>query len=144
MSEGSNKNQRLTNMLLDHWTAKRGGAEYPDEMSLDFDYLEEVLDDCFVVSVIPSDFKYKFVGENIKNVYGGDLTDIYLSSLDSPAIDHVRDIFNEVVKTHVPVYDDGEFKRPDGREVKFRQVVLPLGKGRVTSLLGGMRYKIFD
>ena len=67
------KNQRITNIILNHWNDIKGFNAFPKESDLDISYLEPFLDNCFLINaegINEGKYNYKYIGKNVLNSYG--------------------------------------------------------------------------
>ena len=87
------------------------------------------------------DHRYIFVGERVASMYGDDLTGDSVMSL----ADSLSSKYFEVSKNGEPIIDENHFTNLHNAEVRYRQILLPLGPDdeTVSHILGGMRYKLF-
>lgn len=136
---------RITAIIIDHWEQVRGDRRFPSQQDLDPNYLEPYLDSCFLIKVEElmhtGKHNYVYIGKNILEAYGSSATHAQNEGVDP--LSH-KDKFEEVLKRRLPVLDEGEFMNQDGRIVRYRQCLVPLGNnGVVESIFGGMRFKVF-
>jgi hypothetical protein len=143
--------QRITRRLISYWHECKGTKNIPLRQDISKEKLEDVWQDCFLIEVtederLGHDFRYTYIGPRIIAAYGDNVTGADIqTSLLSPDGSHITDIFEEVVETKKPVVDESEFRNLQKVLVRYRQCVLPFGdeKGKVTCLLGGMRWGAF-
>lgn len=138
--------RRINNVILRHWEEARGGRRFPSELDLDPEILEAVLDNSFLVKtdgVEDGKYNYKFLGKNIMNAYGSDLTKCLDYSKGNPLT--YSNKIEHIIATGDPISDEGEFINTHGDKLKYRQCLVPLSSDgiHVDSVLGGMRFKIF-
>jgi hypothetical protein len=138
------QDMRITNIILDHWNEIRGLKKFPAEKDLDPALLERLLDNCFLIrtdGIFEGKYNYKFLGKNIMNAYGSDIT--------RPLNDEAepfsqRDKIKELLTYEHPIIDEGEFRNIKRDLIKYRQCLVPLSNDGVTidSIFGGMRFII--
>ncbi len=137
---------RITNILMRHWGNIRGTRVLPAESELDPAILEGILDNCFLIRAegIPEGkYHYKYLGKNVMNAYGSDLTKRQGNDKENPLT--YKKKIEQVLESKLPVIDEGEFVNVQGHLVKYRLCLVPLGTGdKVDSILGGMRFKIIE
>ena len=140
-------NRRITEKLLRYWLKLRSDKQFPNESELDIDHLSDIWDSCFLVEMrSPGVFRYNYLGRNLIEAYGGDVTNEEISKkLVSPYTERVAKKFAEVVAARKPIKDDAEFIDSKNLQIKYRQILLPLGDstGELKYILGGMRWKHF-
>jgi hypothetical protein len=138
----SGGDKRITSIILNHWEAVRGEKQYPAEADLDPAVLEPVLDNCFLIKIeglLEGKYQYKFLGKNVMNAYGSDLT--RRLNTESDPLSQKEKIL-EVLNTKRPVIDEGEFVNTKQNLVKYRQCLMPLSSDGVNidSIFGGIRF----
>ena len=139
------RSERITNIILDHWNDIKGLNQFPKEADLDTTYLEPLLDNCFLINVEGIEngkYHYKFIGKNVLNSYGSDITRLIDIGATSPLTQ--KDKIYDLIKSKRPVIDDGSFKNIHGNIVRYRQCLVPLSiEGyKIDSIFGGMRISI--
>ncbi len=141
--------QRLTLRVLKYWEVARKAADIPEYAKLNGPAMDDLWGHCFVVSVNTEDklaaYRYIYMGRPIAELYGRDLTDLYVghSTGSFPGkIIHYK--FIDVVKGRKPVHDEGHFINENGKIVKYRACIMPLGnKKTVTHLLVAVSHGVF-
>lgn len=137
---------RITNILMKHWGNIRGTRVLPAESELDPAILEGILDNCFLIraeGIMEGKYHYKYLGKNIMNAYGSDLTKRQGNEKENPLT--YKKKIEQVLESKLPIIDEGEFVNIQGHIVKYRLCLVPLGTGEtVESVLGGMRFKIIE
>jgi hypothetical protein len=147
---GNDSDKRITIILKKYWDYLREGTAFPSEREIQPDAIAQIWDNCFVVvannSSRPEDYVYKYIGKKIIAAYGEDLTGLTVDNMVSPQAGHLAQEYDKVLAIKRPVLDDGEFKSPNKKLIKYRQILLPLGENgiTITSIIGGMSYKVFD
>lgn len=139
---------RLTDVLMNYWQGLGKTEGLPLESEIKPENLVRVWEDCFLVQV-KSDrhFKYDYMGKNLVDAFGDDLKKDDAEELVSADTHRVVEKFSEVVHKKRPFSDEGEFTDARGMLVKYRQLLLPFSdkknEGKVSYILGGMRWKAF-
>ncbi|PIR38083.1 MAG: hypothetical protein COV35_07535 [Alphaproteobacteria bacterium CG11_big_fil_rev_8_21_14_0_20_39_49] len=141
LSEDLLKNERITNIILDHWNDIKGLNHFPKESDLDTAYLEPLLDNCFLIDVegiVNGKYNYKFIGKSVLNSYGSDLTKVI--DIDAPSPLTQKDKIMDLLHSKRPVIDDGSFKNINGDIVRYHQCLMPLSIDgyKIDSIFGGM------
>ncbi len=138
---------RLQDILKDYWHGlKADRAGLPAEAEIDPEVLEKIWKNCFLVQIHSTHrYQYDYLGANLVDAYGEDYTTgDEADRLVSPYTNHAIQVFDEVVKNRQPMADAGEFVNSYHLLIKYRQYLLPFGKGdKVTHILGGMRWKAY-
>lgn len=139
---------RLTNRLLSYWNEVRGIRTMPEENDIDPDMLGTDWNYCFLLQsrdvANVKDYNFTYLGERIIRAYFDTNIDQFNQFLVGPNAHCLSGVFERVIRSGAPVYDEGEFKTVQGRTVLYRQCALPLGnpdKG-VEAVFGGMNYKV--
>lgn len=137
--------KRITTIILNHWESAKGSAKFPSEKHLDPEVLEQVLDSCFLIrteGLSEGKYNYKFLGKNIMEAYGSDITQPLSSSKTNPLTQ--KDKIEEVLIRERPVTDSGSFINKNGHVIKYRQCLVPLSSDgrKIDSVFGGMRFKV--
>ena len=119
----------------------------PMEGDISLDALKDIWPSCFLVTVKDGKFAYSYLGEELVEAYGDDLTGKEIAeTLVYPHPPSLVKTFVAVASSGVPKVDESEFVNSCGDTVKYRSCVLPLA-GRdgnsVAFLLGGMKWKAF-
>jgi hypothetical protein len=146
----SNDQHQLTQRLIAYWQQKRGRRPMPEENDIDPDELAADWDYCFLLQSRDifniQDYNFTYLGAGIKQAYFDNLFDEHNEFLIGPNAYHLSKHFNKVLHTKAPVMDEGEFCTLQGRCIRFRQVLLPLGdaQGNVLAIFGGMSHKVIE
>jgi len=141
--KSNNQERRVTDQLLKHWKKLKGKRPYPSLADIHPADIKDIWADCFMVEIDDNHrHHYTYLGENICDMLGGDLTGtsvLYLS-------DNLASKYFGVVEKKKPLVDESEFINLKNNEVKYRQILLPVGpdKKTVDHVLGAMRYKQDD
>lgn len=145
MNNPEAKHHRINEQLKDYWDGLRGNRPMPLESEVVLEDLKDIWDYCFLMSVRGNNFAYDFLGEQLVEAYGDDLTGKEITeTLLYPHPISLFNSFREVVKTGQVGMDENEFTNSRGVLVKYRSCVLPLaaaGNPSVAFLLGGMKWK---
>jgi len=138
---------RINEQLRLYWEELRNGRVMPMESEISIKDLAAIWDHCFLVSVHGDRFAYSYMGEQLIEAYGDDMTgkEIAIALLE-PHPQSLFESFQKVAESGQPRIDDNAFTNSRGVEVKYRSCILPLGaKGHtgVAYLLGGMKWKAY-
>lgn len=132
--------------LLAYWRAKKGDRLAPTRADIDPAEIKLLLPYVGMVDVerSPLRFRYRLAGSDITRGYGQEITGRYLDQMDLN--DHQHQITGEYTRTAEsgePICSTWEYKRKDGRHVRYERLVLPLSNDgkRIDMLLGGC---VFD
>jgi hypothetical protein len=141
------KQDRITDILRQYWEAKKGAAPYPAANDIDTKELENIWEDCFLIEVLDGgkSFKYEYLGDSIADAYADDLEGKeVIEDLLYPESPGVLIKFRETMQTCLPLEYEGAFINKNNADIKFRKILMPLGKaGKVNYILGGMRWRAF-
>lgn len=147
MTNTATGHHRINELLTDYWEGLRKGRTMPAEGDIAIESLADIWDNCFLVTVKDGAFSYSYLGENLVEAYGDDLTGKEITeTLLYPHPQSLMKTFSAVSKSGAPATDDSEFVNSRGTTVKYRSCVLPLSgaeAGKVAFLLGGMKWKAF-
>jgi hypothetical protein len=148
MNTTAEKHGRLTERLMDYWQSIRQGQSLPLESDVDVDALKDIWRHCFLVSVHQGKFAYSYLGADLIEAYGDDITGHEIAeTLLFPHPTSLHEVFKKVAATGVMQNDESEFVNARGAHVKYRSCVLPLaahGQEGVAFLLGGMNWKAYE
>ena len=142
--------RRLTNRLTRYWQDTRGIRTMPEENDLDPDILGEDWPYCFLLQsrdiANVQDYNFTYLGERIVQIYFDTGVDQFNEFVVGPNANCLSKIFERVIASQAPVYDEGEFLTKHGRRVLYRQCALPLGNEDVgvEAIFGGMSCKIIE
>lgn len=142
--------RRITDALLEHWKEIKGKRLFPSEKDLNLEKIEDIWSSCFLVQTRDieqgEDYNYTYLGNCIIDAYGKDLTHQSPFLLASTQANHLQHVYERIIDNKGPAIDEGIFLNLKGQTVKYRQCLVPLGDNdaKVDSILGGMRYKIFE
>lgn len=137
--------QRMTERLLNYWRHLSVDGALPKESDINPDDLKDVWDSCFLINVKDNRFRYDYLGKQLVEAYGDDLSGHEISTTllypDSPTLFNAM---QEALTLKQPVEDEGEFTNKYGVIVRYRSVVIPLVQAHEetpTYILGGMRWR---
>ena len=144
-----NKQQRLTDILFDHWNNVRGERLFPSRGQIDEFFLQKkgVWDDVFIIDVHPlvqsNGYNAVYSGKNLKQEFVKDVSGKWVKNLVMGFLDNASDKYNIVAEQKRPLQEDEVFTSPEtGVIIKYRQILLPLGPRDdepVNVIIGGMR-----
>ncbi len=137
---------RITDLLNSYWDGLAKVDGVPKEDDIDASQLNPIWDDCYLVNIRNGEpYKYEYLGKNLIEAYGDEVSHSEVEMLVYPSVKKVADNFNQVVDTRNVFEDLGEFINVNNMLIKYRQLLLPFGdqNGRITHILGGMRWRPF-
>ena len=147
MSETPARAGRINEQLMQYWHELCAGRPLPYESEINTEALKDIWPSCFLITVSDEGFAYDYLGRDLLEAYGDDLTGREITeTLLYPHPPSLFNTFNLVCNMANPTTDDSEFINSRGLHVKYRSSVLPLaarGREGVSFLLGGMRWKLF-
>lgn len=160
--------RRITEKLILYWNRIRKNKPFPSFEDIDFEdpEIQDIWDDCFLVKLSGAgdrrNHNYTYIGRNIIGMFAQD----YAASSAMSITDDLSARYDKVVETkeplikesqftiqymHVantkmPMVDESRFVNLKNAEVKYRQILAPLGPddGTVKHILGAMKYKIYQ
>lgn len=139
--------RRLAQRLLRYWHECRGDRAMPEENDIDPDVLGADWERCFVLQTRDLtntvDYNFTYLGRAIIDAYRDNQLGGGSSLLVSTNASMLSGQFTRVLKTQMPILDEGEFVTAHGRRVLYRQCIMPLGHETrgVEAFLGGMGFK---
>jgi len=139
--------QRIVDVLLDYWNEKRGDRAFPAPNEIKGSELSSVWDSCFIMEVIPqvrqNGYRLVYTGRRLSGDYEND-QGTFIKNIVIGFLDSAKDKYEIVVDTKEPLIEEDVVIKPD-HDLKFRQILLPLGEGEdVTAIFGGMRLRKDD
>jgi hypothetical protein len=147
MNEATTRALRINEQLMQYWHELKGERPLPLESEINTDALKDIWPSCFLITVKPNGFAYDYLGRDLLEAYGDDLTGREITeALLYPHPPTLFAKFRDIVNTAIPATDDSEFTNSRGAHVKYRSSVVPFasrGREGVSFLLGGMRWKLF-
>lgn len=143
------RKERLTTTLKQYWDKVRKDSPFPIEALLDPKDVPDIWDSCFIVDANnqtkEDGYFYKYMGNMIRQAYRGELSDIEFDRVVNTQASHLAREYEKVLAMKIPIYYEGEITISEKRVMKYRQILLPLGKDRINiqSIVGGFSYKIY-
>jgi hypothetical protein len=141
------KQERITDILREYWEGKKGNAPYPAANDINNSDLADIWEDCFMIEVVDGgkSFRYEYLGDSIADAYADDLEGKeVVEDLLYPESPGVLIKFRETMQTCLPLEYEGAFINKNNDDIKFRKILMPIGSGgKVTYILGGMRWRAF-
>jgi len=144
-----NRRERLTTILKEYWDIVRKNNSFPVESVFDFRKVNDIWDSCFLVDANnqtrEEDYFFKHIGKEIRNAYQSELSNLQIDKIVNTHAGHLAREFEKVLAMKIPIYYEGEITIDKNRLMKYRQILLPLGRDDVNikSIMGGFSYKIF-
>ncbi|PIR34639.1 MAG: hypothetical protein COV36_00360 [Alphaproteobacteria bacterium CG11_big_fil_rev_8_21_14_0_20_44_7] len=137
--------QRITDRLREYWESLCQGNDMPSEDQIDSEEISDIWDSCYLVVKENGKYHYSFLGESIIEAYGDNLEgEEVVENEIYPESPGVINKFQEIEEAKEPLLFEGVFINKNNMDIKFRKILLPLGKdGNVEYILGGMRWKAF-
>ncbi|MGE3714041.1 MAG: hypothetical protein AB7F82_05880 [Alphaproteobacteria bacterium] len=143
--------QRLTVRLRSYWDMVRKDQPYPDIHRFNTSAIEDIWPFCFRVSINhtrPPTFTYEYMGEELVKLYGHDLTGLTVS----PKMAHFpgsmlhQRLENLLQLGGQPMQDNGHLINFDGKLIRYRACLLPLGNERngITHIICGLSCRYFE
>lgn len=140
--------RRITHRLINYWQRIKGDRVLPSETDIDSDDIADMWGDCFIIQLHDMEdltrahaYTYTYLGKALSELYEppSDGNDGVLSVLNS---ERLMGMVSEMQMTKLPIVEHMENFRHQGRVIKYRMCVLPLGEenGRINGLLGGLRF----
>ena len=141
--------QRLTFRLKSHWDALRKDEPLPDIHHFHTDAVEDLWPFCFKVRIDgnrPPQFTYEYMGEELKKLYGHDMTGMTVNRKMAHfpgSVLHER--LDNVVSTRTAMQDQGHLINYDGKLIRYRACLLPFGnkQGELTHILCALSCRFF-
>jgi hypothetical protein len=144
------QNVRLTGHLEELWEEKRGDKHFPSLESI-IKILNEdksIVDSIFILEasmeLCMQSFSMKHIGQDIVALYKDPSEDKTPARLINNFLEANKRNLERVVTTKVKVINNIEIHLGVEQNLKYRQILLPLGDSTtetVTAILGGMRCK---
>lgn len=147
MSTGSDE-KRHTELLLYLWQRLRGKRLYPSEDIIDFEEITELWGMCFLVQIRDiqhvKHYNYTFLGEDIINDYQQGTLPAGIPGIVTLNASDISDQLATTISDKKPFFFSGIYPLLDGKEIRFRQCLLPLGPTdeEVHSVIGRLSYKV--
>jgi hypothetical protein len=147
MNSEAPKSPRMNERLQSYWQECCAGRPMPLESDINMEDIKDIWGHCFLVSVKQGKFSYSYLGPQLVDAYGDDLTGKEVAeTLLQPHPLSLLKTFAHVADKAVPAMDESEFVNSRGLTVKYRSCVLPLALANqpsVAFLLGGMNWKAY-
>lgn len=148
MSMPAAAERRLTMRLMKYWQGLCKGALMPQEDAIDPDSVSDLWPKCFLIQTFDithhRDMNFTYLGEEIIRAYQDGLMSEGENMLVSPNPSRLALFFHQVMESAAPVEAEGEFLALDGRVVRYRQCLMPIGRGdEVQAIFGGMSFKAY-
>ena len=149
MNTSVEPSRRITEQLHSYWKKIKGKRHFPAESEVNPDALKDIWDNCFLIDVSAfggtEGFRYAYLGSNLIEAYGDQLTEeeaIHLISTDN---EEVVGKIKQVLRSKAPLSIDSQFTNSSNIEIRFREILLPLGTddSKVEYIIGAMRWKAF-
>jgi hypothetical protein len=143
-SAGLPHERRLTEQLVLYWNTLRGHRKYPAVQDIKPEDIQDVWPDCFLVGLRETtehpEHTYAYIGDNITAMFGGKLA----TASVLPLADNLASQYYLVMRAQKPLVQETQFTNLEDAEVKYRQILLPLGPDEFTVdyILGGLRSNI--
>jgi len=141
--------KRLTSRLTEIWTRLKGDHDLPDIVMFNSGSIDDIWHYCLRLSVQKSSadtktYQYDYMGQQIVEAYGKDLTGQTLSAniKNFPGAKILQRI-DEIIKDPKIITDDGQFINTQSKVIKYRAILLPFGKTEVTHVIAGISWKAF-
>jgi hypothetical protein len=148
-TRSATRRERLTTVLKEYWDVVRKNQTFPVESVFDFKKVSDIWDSCFLVDANnqsrEEDYFFKHIGRQIREAYQSELSNLQLDNIVNTHASHLSREFEKVLAMKIPIYYEGEINIDEDRTMKYRQILLPLGKDdiNIKSIMGGFSYKIF-
>lgn len=140
--------RRISHQLVHYWQQIKGDRVLPSEADIDPDELQDQWHDCFHIYLRDggglggAEFGYSYIGDHLLPIFieGGE--EAHLLPLPP---EKLRAAYGEMQMTKLPIVESVEEFRVEGRYVRYRLCLLPIGtaEGEIQSIFGGMRYKYY-
>ncbi len=152
MRETDYNEKRLSHRLVHYWHQLKGDRdELPDINTFNHHAVEDLWPACLRVVITKSGehnlYKYEFIGEDIKRIYGKDLTGQQVTStirvLPGASVLSALDTPEPLSE---PALEQGQFINEDHKVVKYRSCVLPFGNQNlpVSHAIIGLSWRTFS
>lgn len=140
--------RRQINDLMQYWQRLCASRLMPEENDIDPEDVAEHWPHCFLIQVFDitqrRDYNFTYLGEGIIRAYRDGLLSAGEGIIISPNASELTHSFRIVLDTCAPVLAEGEFKSRHNQIIRYRQCLLPLGRGNtVDAIFGGMSYKVY-
>lgn len=138
--------RRISHQLVNYWQQIKGDRPLPTLRDIDQDDIPEMWPHCFIVHIHDHHdgtgiaYTYEYIGDTLHELMlDGESLPPYLAVLP---YERLLDVHNEMSMTNLPIVESVEDLQVNGRGIKSRLCLLPVGDGTgsVTSIFGGMRF----
>lgn len=143
---------RLIVRLNDYWNRLKKDDVLPDFKKNNPAMIEDLWQQCFVLSIVPTKFpvyKYEFLGDKVKAVYGRDITGTVVdlnskqfpNSIISPKLKKIV----ELAEINQPLEEQGQTPSKGSKFIKYRMILLPFGNegAGLTHIVAGLSFREF-
>ncbi|MEQ1705954.1 MAG: PAS domain-containing protein [Rickettsiales bacterium] len=143
---------RLTARLTSYWENLKKDDIVPDFKKNNPARIADLWEQCFVLSLLPNNFnyyKYEYIGDKIKKLYGEDVTgtmvNIGNSKFPNSVIMPKLQAIKSLSDMKSPTEDSGQMVQNSGKIIKYRSVLLPFGneKSGLTHIIAGISHREF-
>src|SRR4051812_19965755 len=126
--------RRINLRLLSYWEKLRKGRAMPSREEIRKDDLPDLWGSCFLIHASDlyrdkANCTYVYLGQDIIDSYHEGHLKGDSGEMISPSAGNSLPHFLQVIQTGKPLLEEGEFNNQDGALVKYRQCLLPLGRG---------------
>jgi hypothetical protein len=139
--------RRITERVQNYWQSLCHSRIMPEEVDIDTHLLGDDWAHCFLLQTRDIDhiaqFNFTYLGDAIVQHYLDSNLDHDNVRLIGPNAFYLAPMFKKVVETRKPWVDQSHFFTNDGREVRYRQCLLPLGTPKhVEAIFGAVFFKV--
>ncbi|MEQ1789315.1 MAG: PAS domain-containing protein [Rickettsiales bacterium] len=143
---------RLTTRLTEYWNDLKQDDVIPDFEQNNPALIGDLWDQCFVLYIIPpnySAYRYEYLGAQIKEMYGRDLTGTFVDLKNRQFLDAViiprLQVIRSVLNLKTPQEDSGQLPTKNKKFIKYRIVLLPFGSesAGTTHIVVGVSFREF-
>lgn len=137
--------RRITQRVFNYWKQICGTRLMPEENDIDPEPLGDDWPHCFLLQVRDVEhidqFNFTYLGEGISEAYANAGIDYDNIHMIGPNAFYLVHHFMRIMDAKVPLIDEGAFTSRNGQHIRYRQCLLPLGKGRkVEAIFGAMLF----
>lgn len=140
------KERRINKRLLSYWKdlISNNMNGLPSEQDINPDNIDDIWDNCFLISFKNNKFKYDYLGKALIDIEKGSsqLSKAIYNELVNPDESNIISIVKEVITSKNSISQESEITNQYGMVVKYRRCFVPLTdeKGNVNYVLGGIRW----
>ena len=145
-AEGPHTEARIPDTVLHYWEEIKGDLNYPKQDDVESANISDIWKNCFLIKIEEDGkFVYNFLGSSLVQAYADNLEgEEIVEDLLYPESPELKAKFAELIATKQPVHYEGALINKNNMDIKFRKILLPLGKdGKIDFILGGMRWRAF-